>query len=132
MAKFNNAALVSYAPHNGIIPGNGPQSISVELDVSTITSYDIELETALETGRLNFVQCLYIDTADAPAATITKITVGESNQRIWVKGGTQGYYPILCPSSKLTVATSATLAAPGLIRLQLLSMPMPAMAWATV
>lgn len=132
MAKIANQNLVAYGIHNGLLPTDGPKSLAIPLDFSSNTSYDIEFETAAETGRLSYAQCVYIDNSIAVAQTL-ELACGESQQVIKVKGASQGFYPLLLPSTKFTITASAVIAlAAGKgysAMLILLNVPMPGLQW---
>lgn len=129
MAKIPNQNLVGYRVFNGLLPGDLPKSVAVVLDFTQNLSYDVELEVATETGRIPFVQSVFIDNS----ANIGKLSVtfGESQQTIVCPALYQGYFPVLAPSTKFT-ASLAGGAKTTQTTICLLSMPMPAATWPTL
>lgn len=122
MAKLANQNLVAYATQNGLWPTDGPKSLFIPLDFSVNTSYDIELEVALETGRLSQIQGVFIDNSKNAALTLTLVS-GENQHRIVCPGGKQIYAPFFCGSGKMTATLSGAGSADTSITL--LNFPVP-------
>ena len=80
MPKLANQNFVAYRCFNGLFPTDLPKSLTIDLDFTQNLSYDIELEVVEQTGRLPFVQGVFIDNsknvAAAPGAPVTGTTAG--------------------------------------------------------
>jgi len=113
---------------NPYLPPEGPKSIPVLLDFVNYNVQTLDLLLVEQTGFISMLQTIYIDAKDTDAS-IT-VTVGVTGQAIRVKGRTQGFYPLLCPKGKITLAFDGT-GANALIPVQLLNSPIPAAQWVT-
>ncbi len=82
--------------NNVIIPKSGPACIPATLDFSNAASIEIDGEIVTSTGKIEYLQGVYIDNSDN-AVPLTMIC-GTTGHRIVAKANTQGYYTILSPN----------------------------------
>ncbi len=81
-----------YKVSNVVLPPEGPVIVPVELDFSADALIDIDGYQIVASGKLSYIQSVYIDNADN--ANDLTLTAGLTNQRIIAPAGSQGYYPI--------------------------------------
>jgi hypothetical protein len=126
---------LAFAVFNGLWPvhadtEHGPRALYYPVTFTAASaSVEVNLSEEEMMAQLKFVQSLYIDNGDNGAALT--VTIQMTQQRIKVKANTQGYYPVLVPNSaKLTFSLAA--AAPLVVPVQFINVPLPAIQWATV
>lgn len=116
-----------YTPNIPLTPCEGPKAASISLDFTANGTYDLDLTNDQAQGKVSMIQGLYVDN-NANSDTLT-ITVQGSNQKIIVKGNTQGYYPVLCPNPpKFTFVSSGNVN--GVV-VYLLNFPVQPATWQT-
>lgn len=124
----NPAGLNFQDAPNNTVPQEGPKAIPILLDFSgAVTEYDLDMTIPREQNRISMVQTIYID-ASLSTNGLTLICEG-TNQRITVKGKTQGYYPIAVPNEpKLQFFGTAS---DAIIPIILFNTPIAGVQWAT-
>lgn len=124
----NPAGLNFQDAPNNTVPQEGPKAIPILLDFSgAVTEYDLDMTISREQNRISMVQTIYID-ASLSTNGLTLICEG-TNQRITVKGKTQGYYPIAVPNEpKLQFFGTAS---DAIIPIILFNTPIAGVQWAT-
>lgn len=124
-----NAAGLNFqdAPNN-TVPQEGPKGIPILLDFTgAVTEYDLDMTIPQQQNRISMVQTVYID-ASASTAGMTIVVQG-TNQRVTVKGKTQGYYPVAVPNEpKFQFLGTAN---DALIPIILFNVPIAGINWVT-
>lgn len=123
-----NAAKIKsyYKVSNVVLPPEGPVVVPVELDFSALGDYEIDGYAIIASGKLSYIQCLYIDNSDN--ANPLTVIASYTKQRIIAPANSQGYYPIFLgnpPHCKVS-----TVAAAGLkVKIYFANVPLMAMQW---
>jgi hypothetical protein len=82
---------------NNLVPQDGPKGVPILLDFSgSQTEYDLDMTIPQQQGRVTQIQTVYIDASLSTAGM--SVVVSDTNQKVTVKGKTQGYYPIAVPN----------------------------------
>ncbi len=115
-----------YKVSNVVLPPEGPVIVPVELDFSSDDLIDIDGYQIVASGKLSYIQCVYIDNADN--ANALTLTAGLTNQRIIAPAGSQGYYPIFMgvpPHAKAETTAVADLK----VKIYFANVPLMSMQW---
>lgn len=128
MTRINPLQVASIPVFNAQVPSEGPMCVSLRLDFTATTEFDLDGKQLTDAGYLSLLQTLFIDSTGANA-NIT-VNIAGTNQNITVKPNTQGYYPIICPNPFRLVFTCAN--GPSNVLILLLNMPIAPGQWATV
>lgn len=125
---LNPASLNFQDAPNNTVPQEGPKGVPILLDFSESTSeYDLDMTIPQQQGRISMVQTIYID-ASASTNGMTVICQG-TNQKVTVKGKTQGYYPVAVPNEpKFQFVGTAN---DSLIPIILFNVPIAGVNWET-
>lgn len=98
--------------------------VPFDVDFPTINTLDIDLTLMVQQRRMTVIQTVFID-ASACDASVSLQVVG-TDLTIEAQELTQGYYPLLVPSSPKFVCSSAST---GPCKLIFLNVPVPASVW---
>jgi hypothetical protein len=109
---------------NALIPREGPRMVPFDVDFPTINQLDIDLTLMVQQKRMSVVQSVFIDASQCNASVSLQV-VG-TDLTIEVQEFTQGFYPLLVPSSPKFICTSASTGAAKLI---FMNVPVPASVW---
>lgn len=127
------ATNAGYAIFNGLWPlhgdaEHGPATVRVPLDFTNVAQIEVNLTEDEFLSQLKYVQMIYIDNADN--ANPLTLTLQISQQRIKVKGNTQGYYPVLAPNQ--THFIFATTQGAVIVPVYFINVPLAALQWPAV
>lgn len=78
---------------NVIIPKGGPATIPALLDFTNTGEILIDGEIVISTGKIEYLQGVFIDNADNPDAL--SMTLDTTGQRVICPANSQGYFSIL-------------------------------------
>lgn len=117
---------------NGFAPLELPKALYIPLDFtngpngSDGAEIEIDLEQFEQEAHLTMIQNVFIDLTKAGCDFI--LTASLSQHSLTLKDTKQAYLPFLVPTkSKITANVSAP--ATGIIKIQLLNMPVPSLVW---
>lgn len=91
---------------NALVPPEGPKSLAVQLDFTTVASIIVDLTITTAQGKISTVQMVFADNSanTAPLA----IAVSGTSQTIRVPAGAQGWFPVVATNRpKLTFSSPA-------------------------
>lgn len=109
-------------------PGE-PLVYRTKIDFSTVGLFEFDLVQEVGAGEIGYIQSAYIDCASC--ANVFTLLSKTLEQRVTVKGNTQGWYPIMAGDPPI-FAASATPGAGLFVNLYLCNVAMPAFSWPTV
>lgn len=110
---------------NAALPAEGPKAVPILLDFTVQPAYEIDPLQLFMQKTLSIIQCVYVDNALNPSPLT--IDVPGTSQDVIAPPYSQGYYPILSPTSgKITVSSPGANIA---LRIHLINVPMPASVW---
>lgn len=116
-----------YQTPNLALPVAGSMAISETLDFTGAALLNIDLTQEYITGKIDFIQSVYIDNADNPSVLDMIFAGGPIPQRIRAQANSQGWYPVSWPkgANRLTAATG------GGVKVNVIfaNYPMPYLAW---
>lgn len=119
-----SVATQQTAVFNSLVPPEGPKAVTIPLDFSTATSFEIDFTQAYAQGVISVVQTLWCDNSGNADDVI--FTVAGSNQTIVVPAATQGSFPVISAiRTKINVVSSAT----GIVKCIFLNVPLPIGTW---
>jgi len=116
---------------NTMRPVSGPKAITQVLNFNTNGLVQtVDFLDAINDGKIEWISTIFIDTSQmTPGATgQVSVAIGGSQQVITVPGGTQGYYPVVCPNPALMQVTG-NVTGTGIAVLIFLNIPLPAAQW---
>lgn len=90
---------------NNKFPCEGPRVVQCVCDFSSATSFDIDLKTLVQQGKISEVQSLFVDNADNPDFMV--LVMSASNQRIIVPAYSQAYLTVLLNQAQLSATTAS-------------------------
>jgi hypothetical protein len=111
---------------NIILPQEGPIVVPVELDFSGESQIDIDGLLLLWSGKISFIQGVYIDNLDNPEPV--SLTNSITRQRITAPANSQGYYDIFCPNP-LQLVAETVVAADLKIKMHFYNVPIQSQIW---
>lgn len=112
--------------NNVIIPKGGPAIIPATLDFTNTARIVIDGEQVVSTGKIEFLQGVYIDNADnVDALTFTIQTTG---QRLICPPRSQGYFAILTTNPPKIVAETPQ-GGTKIISVDFYNVPIQSMVW---
>jgi hypothetical protein len=110
--------------YNALVPKEGPKVVVLQLPLNVYAQANIDLSLTNMLQRISVVQSLYVDNYDASTALYVNIL--DSQQRIVVPPGMQGYFPAFVPKgAKMQFLSQAGL----IITVHLCNVPVPAGNW---
>lgn len=132
MASENNQSRVAWEVAFGNGPRKGSRAMQQILDFALQNPILLNLAFEIQSERIEFVQCLYVDNSSNPAPLT--ITFGGSGQVVIIPSGAQSYIPVL--ASMDNMQASVTTVVPNAdnaprVTLFYLNFPLPALVWAT-
>lgn len=129
MASENSQNRAAWSVAFGEAPLKGSRAMHQVLDFSLQNPIEINLTYETESGRLEFVQALYIDNGSNIAAITC--TMRSTNQRIIIPAGSQAYVPVLASADNpdIVFTTTFTDGSAPLVPVDYLNFPVPAMTW---
>lgn len=128
MSPINTANLTASPVVNQIIPDEGPKAVPILLDFSGAQiSYTLNLLLQQQGALISMVQTVFIDLSNAAHDLLITAGVNVLNQVIHAKAGTQGYYPILCPSPPQITFTAGALG--DVVPVVLINIPIAGVVW---
>jgi len=90
-------AIRTYGPNvpvsNVVIPKEGPRALACTLNFTNTATIDIEGLLPTTTGRISYIQGVYVDNADNSDQLI--LVAKTTQQRLVIPAYAQGYWPIL-------------------------------------
>lgn len=118
--------LGAFQVFNGRAPSGVPKVIPLRFDISAVANYYIDLSVDEAFQNIEFIQSVFIDNAENPAAVT--LTFEISGQRIIAPPLSQGYYTVFAPEqTKFTLST--TIHATAQPRVLLLNIPVACCIW---
>lgn len=109
---------------NQTVPDEGPKTVPLFLDFAANADYTLDMSLFQERDFMQLVQTIYVDCSKS-ASDIT-ITIGQSNQIIIAKAGSQGYYPVLVPNfTRIDFASAGGV----MIPVYLINVPISGLVW---
>lgn len=116
----------SFGIANVVVPKGGPKTSPLTLDFSNTATIDVDGELVVSSGKIEYLQGVYIDNADNPTAFT--LLIGTTNQRVVCPPNSQGYFAIMAPSPpKMTAST--TQAANRFVPLFFYNVPIQSAVW---
>jgi len=113
---------------NSTLPPEGPRAVPYTLDFSLTAGYTINVSDLLSSGPgkpgLSAIQGFYAD--NSASTTSLVITASTTQQKISVPASSQGYVPILSPTSGTITVQSA---GGVVVYLDIYNVPLPAILW---
>lgn len=122
----NQQQLQTVLNQNQFVPDEGPKAIPLRLDFSATDTYTLDMQNFEALGNISMIQCIFVDNSDNGNPLVITTNAG---QRIIVKAGTQGYFPVLV-SNPVKLTFFSTAGGP-IVPLFLLNMPIAGQSWAT-
>jgi hypothetical protein len=110
------------------VPAEGPKAVPVFLDFSKDDAYVIDLSSIQFRAFISQVASVFIDASGS--LNNVECSVGQSNQNITAKAGSQGYYQLLSPNNVQLTFTSV-LGGP-IVTVFLVNVPIPTATWTSV
>lgn len=97
MANVNQQQVQFIPSQNQLLMGKkGPLCARLNLDFTTATHYDLDMQQVQSTNNFDFCQTLWIDNSAGGAPIV--VTIPASGQVISCKAGQQGYFNVVCPN----------------------------------
>lgn len=115
--------VASFQTSNLAQPSQGSACIDLTLDFTASSVIATDLTHTIETGKLDFIQSVYVDNADNSANLDLTFYGAPTPQRIRISGNKQGWYAIAMPvgAVRLTAASNSG----GKINIMLANFAMP-------
>lgn len=108
---------------NQLVPKEGPKAISVALDFTATSSYELDLQNLQSRTVISAIQTVFVDNSNCTEATI--INVNNTYQTLKIPPGAQGYFPLLAPNPPRFAFSGSG----GICHIQLINVPMPLATW---
>ena len=118
-----------FGVNNVIIPKGGPATIPCNLDFRNTGRILIDGEQVVSTGKIEYLQGVFIDNADNVDALT--LTIGTTGQRIVCPARSQGYFSILAPNPPRIIAETPQ-AGTKVLNLLFYNVPIQAVVWSVI
>lgn len=122
---LDQSALQVIPLRNWPLPKEPAKSIPLLLDFVANAEYTVDLEMYQLQTKISAIRSLYIDMSGSVSDLL--VTMGQTNQTIIAKAGTQGYYSIL--ASTVSRFLFQCPGGPNNLRVFLISVPMCCVTW---
>lgn len=129
MSQPIDASYVDIAIYNQRVPCDGAKSIRLPLLFDNLDELEADFTIPMQTGRIDNIQCLYVDTHDLVSALT--ILCPRTQQRIIIPPKKQGFVSILV-AEPFTILFQSQAAAGSKASVNVLNVPMPTYLWDTV
>lgn len=124
---LDSSQFAALEVHDLELPKEGSRGIPLLLDFTAYDSYTADLLRIVQQGFMSQVQAVFVDLSGSDVALT--VTLNGTNQVIFCKPRTQGYYQVLCTNPPRLVFTCA--GGPAGVKVFLLNSPIPGAVWAT-
>lgn len=99
-----NATSYIFDTLNNKFPCEGPRVVQCVCDFTSASSYDVDLKTLVQQGKISEVQSLFVDNADNSAPLV--FNMSGSGQRVIIPAYSQAYIAVLLNQAQFNVTTS--------------------------